>query len=216
MTPNNRFQRTSHKVRRPLNRDVGAKEMKYIIAILLCWMAGAISSWATNVSGMITNRHGYCISEILVTATKVGDTNQVITTFVEYGESYSIELSEGSWALEIDPVQLNEWGYQSFNTEIEITDTNPVTFNMVPLPIEPPIPPTLSIRVTATQFVDTYAFHLLVVGGGDRVFRVERSTNLTSWSFYDSSCTDNGRIEFGSYLYGAYENRCMFRVIVTE
>ena len=179
-------------------------------------MASAISSQATTVSGMITNRHGYCISEILITATKVGDTNQVITTYVEYGESYSIELSEGSWTLEIDPVQLSKWGYQPFITEVEVTDTNPVTVNMVPLPIEPPIQPTLSIRVTDSIFPNEDLFHLFVDGGGDRVFRVERSTNLTSWSFYDSACTDNGEIEFGSYIKGAYSNRAMFRVLVTE
>ena len=33
--PNNRFQRTSHKVRRPLNRDVGHKTMKTLLALIL-------------------------------------------------------------------------------------------------------------------------------------------------------------------------------------
>ena len=184
--------------------------MKYIIAILLVWMVGAISSQATTVSGIITNRHGFGIHDILITATQTGDSSHIITTNAGYGGPYSIELPEGSWTLELDPVQLGEWGYQPFSAEIVVPDTNSIVFNMVPLPIEPPIPPALSLSVAGDHFT------LRVVGGGDRVFRVERSIHLESWSNFASTCTDNGRVDFGSNIIAPYTNRAMFRVIVTE
>ena len=197
-------------MRRPVNADVGAKEMKYIIAIILCWMTSAISSPAVTISGVVSNRHGLGIHDILITATQVGDTSHTITTNAGYGGPYSIELPEGSWTLELDPVQLGEWGYQPFVTEIEVSGSGPITTNLVPLPIEPPIPPALSLRVNGDRW------NLLVDGGGDRMFRVDQSWDLISWTPWGSNCTDNGEIEFGSRMIGIYSNRCYFRVVVTE
>ena len=170
----------------------------------------AISSQAATISGIVTNRHGFGIHDILITATQVGDSSHIITTNAGYGGPYSIELPEGSWVLILDPVQLGEWGYQPYSTEIEITDASPIEFNMVPLPIEPPIPPALSLSMSGNRWT------LRVIGGGDRVFRVERSLDLETWSYYASTCTDNGRVDFGSNIIGIYTNRAMFRVIVTE
>ena len=179
-------------------------------------MALAGTSHAATVSGMITNRHGFGIGYCDLTATQAGNPASTVSDTTSRQGAYELVLDEGTWTIEVDPVQLNEWGYQPFSTEIEVTETNPLTLNMLPLPIEPPIQPTLSIRVTDSIFPNEDLFHLLVDGGGDRVFRVERSTNLITWSYYDSACTDNGRIEFGSYIQYAYSNRAIFRVIVTE
>lgn len=184
--------------------------MKCIIAILLCGMTSAISSQAAIISGIVTNRHGFGIHDILITATQVGDSGHIITTNAGYGGPYSIELPEGSWILELDPVQLGEWGYQPFVTEIEVSGSGPITTNLVPLPIEPPIQPFLSIGVDGNRW------NLLVDGGGDRMFRVDQSFDLISWTPWVSRCTDNGEIQFGSNMIGIYTNRCYFRVVVTE
>jgi len=192
---------TRHKVSGPQNADVGAKDMKNIIAILLCWMTSAISSQAVTISGVVSNRHGLGIHDILITAAQVGGTSHTITTNAGYGGPYSIELPEGSWTLELDPVQLGEWGYQPFVTEIEVSGSGPITTNLVPMPIEPPIPPALSLRVNEDRW------NLLVDGGGDRMFRVDQSLDLISWTPWGSNCTDNGEIEFGSRMIGIYSNR---------
>ena len=194
-----------------VNADVwDQSKMKCIAIHFVFWIVLAAASHAATVSGVITNRHGFGIHDILVTATQAGDSNHIVTTNAGYGGPYSIELPEGSWLLELDPVQLGEWGYQPFVAEIDVVGSGPIVTNLVPLPIEPPIPPALSLRVSGDRW------NLLVDGGGDRMFRVDQSVDLISWTPWGSNCTDNGEIEFGSRMLGIYSNRCHFRVVVTE
>ena len=173
-------------------------------------MASTISSQAVSVSGVITNRHGFGIGYLVLTATLVGNPDNVVSYTTERQGQYELELEEGSWFLELDPILLNEFGYQPLTNSITIAGTTPIVTNMLALPIEPPIPPILTISVNGDLW------DLNVDGGGDRMFRVDRSIDLKTWSLYYSQCTERGEITFGSRMTGVYTNRCYFRVVVTE
>ena len=196
----------------PQRADVGAKEMKHIIAILLCWMASAISSEATSVSGVITNRHGFGIGYLVLTATQAGNPANVVSNTTGRQGQYELELDEGSWTLELDPISLNEFGYQPLTNSITIAGTTPIVTNMLALPIEPPIPPVLSLSVGGGRF------SLNIKGGGDRVFQVERSRDAITWTndYDDPYCTERGAISVGSNIYGKYATNEYFRVVVIE
>ncbi|MGD9783011.1 MAG: hypothetical protein AB7V14_12810 [Kiritimatiellia bacterium] len=178
---------------------------------ICCWLSICAISAAATVSGAITNRHGFGIGYAVLTATRAENT-AVASNVTSRQGAYELELEEGSWTLELDPALLNEFGYQPLVHEMVISGTAPIVANMLALPIEPPIPPVLSLSVTGDRF------SLNIRGGGDRVFQVERSVDATTWTndYDDPYCTERGELSVGSNIYGKYSTGTFFRVVVLE
>ena len=186
--------------------------MKCLITILLCYLASVISLRATSVSGVITNRHGFGIGYLVLTATQMDNPANVVSNTTGRKGQYVLELDEGSWTLELDPIMLAEFGYQPLTNTITVTGTAPVITNMLALPIEPPIAPVLTLSVAEGRF------HLNIKGGGDRMFQVERSLDAITWTndYDEPLCTERGELTVGSNVYGKYATNAFFRVVVIE
>ena len=184
----------------------------HVFHFVCCWLGILAASEAANVSGVITNRHGYGIGYAVLSATQAGNPNIVVSNTTSRQGAYVLELDEGLWTLELDPALLNEFGYQPLVSEITVEGASPIVTNMLALPVEPPIPPVLSLTVGGGRF------SLNIKGGGDRVFQVERSLDAITWTndYNDPYCTERGEISVGSNIYGKYATNAFFRVVVIE
>ena len=187
--------------------------MKHRIThFVCCWLAILSTSGAATVSGVITNRHGYGIGYAVLTATQAGNPGNVVSDTTSRQGAYVLELGEGAWTLELDPALLNEYGYQPLVAAMAVEGTSPIVTNLLALPIEPPLPPVLTLSVGDGRF------DLNIKGGGDRVFQVERSLDAVNWTndYDDPYCTEQGEISVGSNIYGKYATNAFFRVVVIE
>ena len=122
-----------------------------------------------------------------------------------------MELETGNWVVALDPEEMEEWGYQPLSVPLSVTGSSPVSLQLVPAPVEPPIAPILIlIEVTADRFT------LFIEGGGGRTFRVERSPDLAVWSPIYSFPTAKGFVSFSANFTWPDPAPCFWRVVVTE
>ena len=187
------------------------KTRMHLSLSLVVSMFALSASVAAPVSGFVRNRLGNRLGDIQMTATQISNPSNVLHVTAGRSGDYTLELETGDWLLELDSDQLAEWGYQTFSLPLVISSPEAVQLDLVPEPIEPPIPPVLTLTTVTEE-----RFTLLIVGGGGRTVRVERSPDLRVWTYMTSLTTAKGRISYGSNFSWGNPTSCFWRVIVTE
>ena len=100
---------------REANIVIGMENMSMKILLVSCLNVGVlVASVAASVSGVVSNRFGRNLGFAEITATRVGNPDNVVQLAAGRSGNYGLDLEVGEWLLELDAAQLAEWGYQMF------------------------------------------------------------------------------------------------------
>lgn len=180
------------------------KLKNYLIVLNLI----GLSLNAATFSGVVENKFGDFIGYTELTATNV-DTSEVVAFTAERDGLFSVELSNGSWIIETDISQTEEWGYAALSDYELVVDSDDITQNIILNAREPLDEP--EIEIYKNQFG---ALSLLLLGQGGTRFIVERSYNLEDWHSYHESTTAKGGLTISANA-PSHQRRVFYRLTAT-
>lgn len=181
-----------------------------LFPLMLVVLMSSTAAMGATVNGVVKNSYGFRLGFADVQATEQGNPTNVVSAVADHRGKFTMTLESGTWAIALDAEELQEWGYQPLSVPLIVGGT-PVSLDLVPQPIEPPIVPVLtSLDVVADRFT------IFIEGGGGRIFRVERSPDLDTWYAISSFPTAKGFVSYSANFTWPDPAPHFWRVVVTE
>jgi hypothetical protein len=160
------------------------KNIAYLACLLLLTFCGN----AATFSGTVENKFGDFIGFTKLTATKSNSSDQIEFTAGRNG-TFSVELTDGTWTIDADVIQIAAWGYAPVeNYELVIAGEN-ILSDVVLYASEPLLEPEMEIYRSQSG-----ALNLSLNGQGGTRFIVKRSYDLASWHSYYETTTAKGAL----------------------
>jgi hypothetical protein len=167
-----------------------------------------LSLGAATFTGTVENKFGDFIGFTNLTATNQ-ETSEKIEFSAGRSGTFAVELSDGSWRLDADPIQLGEWGYAPLSDYELSVSGDDISRDIILFASEPLQVP--KIEIFKNQFGN---LSLSLDGQGGTRFIVERSYDLESWHSYYETTTAKGRLTTSANA-ASYQTTVFYRLTAT-